>query len=142
MNINTNVDYDSIIDHILLSENRTAEKNYIEGTEKSSENSNHEGFQAGYQKGYDIGVEIGFYNGILTALQKLQKAKIIVLSDRELNNLQKLSNLIGLFPQINNKNINIVDQHNEIKGLYKKFCINLKIKDLDKTLFHFSKWNN
>lgn len=132
MNVDTSFDYDFIIDGILLSEKHTAEIHYIEGTEKSSENSYKQGFQIGYQKGYNIGLEIGFYAGILNALQKLQHLKIIILTDKELDVFQNLSNIIKSFPQINDTNINIINQYNKIKGLYKKFCFNLKIKNLDK----------
>lgn len=142
MNVNISFNYDSVIDDILLSENHTAEKNYIEGTEKASENSYRQGFEIGFKKGYDIGLEIGFYNGILIAINKLQKLKIIILSDRELYILQKLLKLIEAFPHSNDKNINIVDKYNEVKGLYKKFCFNLKIKDLNKSVLNFSKWSN
>lgn len=137
MNIETNIDYDSFIDDILSCEERTAETKFIEGTEKSSKNSYEDGFQIGYQKGYSIGLEIGFYDGILTALRNLQESKIILLSDKEHNTLLKLLHLSESFPQINDKNVNIIDQYNEIKGLYKKFCFNLKIKHLDKTIFNF-----
>lgn len=142
MSTNTSFDYDNIIDEILLSEKYTAEKYYSEGTERSSKNSYEEGFQIGFQKGCDIGLEIGFYAGILVGITKLHKSNIIILSEKELNILQKLSNFIELFPQINDKNINIIDQYNEIKGLYKKFCFNLKIKNIDKRILNFSKWNN
>lgn len=142
MNANTSVDYDNIIDKILLSEKYIAEKYYIEGTEESSKNAYNEGFKIGYQKGCDIGLEIGFYSGILIGIKKLHKSKIIILSEKELNILQKLSNLIELFPEINDKNVNFIDQYNEIKGLYKKFCFNLKIKNFDKKILYFSKWNN
>lgn len=137
MNANKSFDYDNIIDELLLSENYTAEKYYIEGTEKSSKNAYKEGFTIGFQKGCDIGLEIGFYAGILIGIKKLLKSKIIILSDKELNILQKLSNLIELFPQINDKNVDIIEQYNELKGLYKKFCFNLKIKDLDKRVLIF-----
>lgn len=136
------VDYNSSVDDILLSEKHTARKHFIEGTEKSSENSYNQGFQIGYQRGYDIGLEIGFYDGVSTAINKLLKSKIIILSDREFNNLQRLLNLIELFPQKNDTNVDIFDQYNEIKGLYKKFCFNLKINNLDKSVLNFSKWNN
>jgi hypothetical protein len=142
MNDNTCFDYDNIIDEILMSEKYTAEKYYIQGTEKSSKNAYKEGFTIGYQKGYDIGLEIGFYAGILVGIEKLYKSKIIILSEKELNILQKLSNFIETFPQINDKNINIIDQYNELKCLYKKFCFNLKINNLDKRILNFSKWNN
>lgn len=142
MNVNISVDYDSVIDDILLSENHTAEKNYFEGTEKASENSYQQGFEIGFKKAYDIGLEIGFYDGILIAINKLQKLKIIILSDREHNILQKLLNLIEAFPHSNDTNVNIVDKYNEVKGLYRKFCINFKIKDLDKSVLNFSKWSN
>lgn len=142
MNGNTSLDYDNIIDEILMSEEYTAEKYYIEGIEKSSENAYKEGFTIGHQKGYDIGLEIGFYAGILVGIKKLYQSKIIILSEKELNILQKLSNFIEIFPQINDKNVNIIDQYNELKGLYKKFCFNLKIKNLDKSVLNFSKWNN
>jgi len=142
MNANKSFDYDNIIDELLMSENHTAEKFYIEGTENSSKNAYKEGFTIGFQKGCDIGLEIGFYAGILIGLKKLLKSKIIILSDKELNILQKLSNLIELFPQINDKNVDIIEQYNELKGLYKKFCFNLKIKNLDKRVLNFSKWNN
>lgn len=142
MNGNTSLDYDNIIDEILMSEEYTAEKYYIEGTEKSSENAYKEGFTIGHQKGYDIGLEIGFYAGILVGIKKLYQSKIIILSEKELHILQKLSNFIELFPQINDKNVNIIDQYNELKGLYKKFCFNLKIKNFDKRVLNFSKWNN
>jgi len=142
MNANTSFDYDNIIDELLMSENYTAEKYYIQGTEKSSKNAYKEGFTIGFQKGCDIGLEIGFYAGILIGIEKLLKSKIIILSDKELNILQKLSNLIELFPQTNDKNVDIIEQYNELKGLYKKFCFNLKIKDLDKRVLNFSKWNN
>jgi len=142
MNANTSIDYDSIIEDILFSEKRTAEKNYIEGTKKSDENSYHQGFQSGYKKGHDIGLEIGFYYGVLIAINKLQKSKIIILSDKQLNILLKLSNLIETFPQINDKNLNIIEKYNKIKGLYKQFCFNLKIKNLDKSILNFSKWSN
>lgn len=140
--MNVSFDYDSVINDILLSENHTAQKNYIEGTEKASENFYQQGFEIGFKKGYDIGLEIGFIDGILIAINKLQKLKIIILSDRELNILQKLLNLIETFPHNNDKNINIVDKYNEVKGMYKKFCFNFKIKDLDKSVLNFSKWNN
>lgn len=142
MNTNTSFDYDNIIDELLMSENYTAEKYYIEGTENSSKNAYKEGFTIGYQKGCDIGLEIGFYAGILIGIKKLLQSKIIILSEKELNILQKLSNLIELFPQINDKNVDIINQYNELKGLYKKFCFNLKIKNLDKRILNFSKWNN
>lgn len=142
MNANTSFDYDNIIDELLMSENYTAKKYYIEGIENSSKNAYKEGFTIGFQKGYDIGLEIGFYAGILIGIKKLLKSKIIILSDKDLNILQKLSNLIEFFPQINDKNVDIIDQYNELKGLYKKFCFNLKIKDLDKRVLNFSKWNN
>lgn len=142
MNGNTSFDYDSIIEDILLSEKRIAEKNYIEGTQKLCATSHQEGFQSGYQKGHDIGLEIGFFNGILIAINKLQKSKIIILSDKELNILLKLLYLIETFPQTNDKSINIIDKYNKIKGLYKQFCFNLKIKDLDKSILNFSKWSN
>lgn len=139
---NKSLDYDSNIDDLLLSENRTAENNYIEGIKKSSENSYQQAFQIGHRKGLNIGFEIGFYTGIVIAIKKLQDSKIIILSDKENFILQKLSNLIELFPKINDKNVNITDQYNKIIGLYKQFYINLKIKDLDKSVFIFSKWNN
>ncbi|XP_025415203.1 oral cancer-overexpressed protein 1 [Sipha flava] len=142
MSVCTNLDYDSIIDDILLSEKRIAKKNYTEGIEKSFENSYQQGFQIGYQKGHDIGLEIGFYSGILIAIDKLYQSQIIIFSAKELHVLQKLSGLIKAFPEINDKNINIITQYNEIKGLYKKFCFNLKIKDIDKSIFNFSQWNN
>lgn len=142
MNSNTSFDYDSIIDDLLLSESRTAENHYIKGTKKSSENSYQQGFQIGYQKGSDIGLEIGFYAGTIIAIEKLQKLNIIILSDKEIYILQKLSKCIDIFPNINDKDVNITDQYNKIKGLYKQFCFNLKIKDLDKSIFNFSKWNN
>lgn len=142
MNVGANIDYDYIINNILLSEDHVAKQNFIKGTEKSFESSYQQGFQVGYQKGYNIGLEIGFYDGILTAIIKLQKSKIITLSDRELSIAQKLLNLIQLFPQINVTNVDVVDQYNKIKGLYKKFCFNLKVKDLDKSVLHFSKWSN
>lgn len=142
MNNNTSFDYDSIINDLLLSENRTAKNNYIEGIKKSSENSYQQGFQIGHRKGLDIGLEIGFYAGVIVAINKLQSSKIIILSKKELYILQKLSNLIEIFPKINDKNINITDQYNKINGLYKQFYINLKIKNLDKSVFNFSKWNN
>lgn len=142
MNANTNFDYDNIIDKLLMSENYTAEKYFIKGTENSSKNAYKEGFTIGYQKGCDIGLEIGFYAGILIGIKTLLKSKIITLSEKELNNLQKLSNLIESFPQINDKNVNIIDQYNELKGFYKKFCFNLKIKNLEKGILNFSKWNN
>jgi len=142
MNVNTCFDYDSIIEDILLCEKHTADKNYIEGTKKADENSYQQGFESGYQKGHNIGLEIGFYDGILIAINKLQNLNIIILSDKELNILLKLLNLIKIFPQINDKNINILDEYIKIKGLYKQFCVNLKIKDLDKSIFNFSKWNN
>ncbi|XP_025190248.1 protein ORAOV1 homolog [Melanaphis sacchari] len=140
MNDNTSFDYDNIIDEILMTEKHTAKKYYIEGIEKSSENAYNDGFTIGYQKGYDIGLEIGFYAGILVGIKKLHKSKIIILTEKELNILQKLSNFIEIFPQINDKNI--IDQYNELKGLYKKFCFNLKIKNLDKRILNFSKWSN
>lgn len=142
MNASTSFDYDNKIDELLMSENYTAEKYYIEGTENSSKNAYKEGFSIGYQKGCDIGLEIGFYAGILFAIKKLLQSKIIILSEKELNILQKLLDLIELFPQINDKNLDIIHQYNELKGLYKKFCFNLKIKNLDKRIFNFSKWNN
>jgi len=142
MNVSSSFDYDNKIDELLMSENYTAEKYYIEGTENSSKNAYKEGFSIGYQKGYDIGLEIGFYAGILIAIKKLLQSKIIILSEKELNILQKLLDLIELFPQINDKNLDIIDQYNELKGLYKKFCFNLKIKNLDKRILNFSKWNN
>lgn len=142
MSVCTNLDYDSIIDDILLSENHIAKKNYTKGIEKSFENSYQEGFQIGYQKGRSIGLEIGFYSGIIIAIEKLQQSQIIIFSAKELHVLQKLSSLIKAFPEINDKNINIITQYNEIKGLYKKFCSNLKIKDIDKNIFNFSLWNN
>jgi len=142
MNASTRFDYDSKIDELLMSENYTAERYYIEGTENSSKNAYKEGFSIGYQKGCDIGLEIGFYAGILIAIKKLLQSKIIILSEKELNILQKLLDLIELFPQINDKNIDIIDQYNKLKGLYKKFCFNLKIKNLDKRILNFSKWNN
>lgn len=142
MSVQTSLDYDSIIDDILLSEKHTAKKNFTKGTEKSFENSYQQGFQIGYQKGHDIGLEIGFYSGIITAIEKLQQSQIIIFSDKELNVLLKLSSSIKNFPQTNDKNENIIAQYNEIKGLYKKFCINLKFKDLDKSVFNFSQWNN
>lgn len=142
MNNSTSEDYDCIIDDILLSEKRIAEKTYLQGLKKSSENSSLQGFQIGYQKGCDIGLEIGFYAGILTGIQKLQILKIVLLSEREFLILQKLLDLIKAFPQINDKNVCIIDKHNEIKGLYKKFCFNLKIRDLDKSVLNYSKWNS
>lgn len=137
MNVDASYDYDFIIDGILLSENCTAEKNYIEGIEKSSENSYQQGFQIGYQKGCDIGLEIGFYAGVLIALQKLQNLKIITLTDKELDVFEKLLNIIKFFPRINDTNINTITQYNEIKGLYKKLCFNLKIKNFDKRVLIF-----
>lgn len=142
MSVHSSLDYDSMIDDILLSEKRTAIKNFTEGTEKSFENSFQQGFQIGYQKGHDIGLEIGFYSGIIIAIEKLQQSQIIILSDKELNILHKLSSLIKTFPLTNDKTLNIITQYNEIKGLYKKFCVNLKIKDFDKSVFIFSQWNN
>lgn len=142
MNINQNLDYDSIIDDILLSEKHIAEKIYLQGIKKSTENSSLQGFQIGYQKGCDIGLEIGFYAGILIGIQKLQNSKIILLSEKEFHILHKLLNLIEEFPQINDKNVCIVNKYNEIKGLYKKFCFNLKVKDLDKSVLNFTKWSN
>lgn len=142
MNINQNLDYDSIIDDILLSEKRIAKNTYLQGIEKSFENSSLQGFQIGYQKGCDIGLEIGFYAGVLIGIQKLQNLKIILLSEKEFLILHKLSNLIEEFPQINDKNVCIINKYNEIKGLYKKFCFNLKVKNLDKSVLNFTKWNN
>lgn len=142
MNYSTNFDYDSIIDNILLTEKHFAEKHYIEGTEKSAENSYQEGFQTGYKKGYDVGLEIGFYAGILLAINKLHISKKIELTDKDLNTIKKITHCIEIFPQINEKNIDIIDQYNNLKGLFKKFCFNLKIKDLDKSILNFSKWNN
>lgn len=142
MNVDTCFDYDSVVDDILLSEKRTAEENYKKGTEKSTENSYLQGSEIGYRKGFDIGLEIGFYAGIINGIQKLQNSKIILLSDKEILILQKLSNFIKLFPDINDLNVNILNQYNEIKGLYKKFCFNLKINNFDKSVLNFSKWNN
>lgn len=140
MNINSSSDYDSLIDDLLFNEEHLAENCFIEGTEKSSENSYQHGFQLGFKKGYDIGLELGFYKGILTAINKIQNSKNIELTDKELDDLQKLSFLIETFPQINDTNVNIVEQFNKIKGLYKKFCFNLKAKDIDKKVFIYFKW--
>lgn len=137
-----NIDYNSSVDDILLSEKHTAGKHFVEGTVKSSENSYNQGFQIGYQKGYDIGLEIGFYEGVSSAINKLHKSKNIILSDRELSTLQKLLNLIELFPRKNDINVDVINQYNEIKGLYRKFCFNLKVNNIDKSVLNFSKWNN
>lgn len=142
MNVISSFDYDSLIDDLLFNEEHLAENCYNEGTEKSSKNSYQQGFQLGFKKGHDIGLEIGFYKGILTAIKKLQISKIIQLTDKQLDDLQKLSFLIEIFPQINDINVNIIEQFNKIKGLYKKFCYNLKTKDLDKNVFIYLKWTN
>lgn len=142
MNDNTDLDYDSIINDLLFTENRLAKKIFKKGVEKSSENSRQEGFHLGYSKGYDIGLEIGFYAGIVLTVKKLHNNKTIILTEKELHILQKLSTCIEVFPQVNDKNTNIVDQYNVIKGLYKKFCFNLKVKNLDKSILNFSKWNS
>lgn len=119
-------DINEIFEDLLFTEDNLATEAFKDGFVKGQTEGNLEGYHLGYHRGAEIGAELGYYLGIANLyLSKFENDQAI--SDRKIENLTLLIDLIQNFPKLNADNIDIIAEFDKIKILFKKTCALLKI---------------
>ncbi|XP_022197493.1 protein LTO1 homolog [Nilaparvata lugens] len=124
--LNEDIDINDVFDDIALSEEKIVQNSFQEGLSKGVLEGEIEGFHLGYHRGSEIGSEIGFYSGFVDILISISTLKedfpqkgIVILT--------KLKNLLLEFPRSNVEDCDMVQLLENIRSLYKKLCVMLKI---------------
>lgn len=115
-----NIDFNEVLDNIVLAENSAEEVAYSEGY-VAGQNQTVEGFHYGYHRASKLAAQLGYYFGILIQVQKSFDApKILDLSNKLMKEIQN-------FPLDNDSSIDIFKKFEDIKLNYKKICSLAKI---------------
>ncbi|XP_034245195.1 protein LTO1 homolog [Thrips palmi] len=117
-------DVNSAFDDIFRTESRLSSAAFEDGFESGRLKGAEEGFHLGYHRGAELGAELGFYSGVVEAWLSLESN---VTSERALQSLRKLQQLLKNFPRTNVDNVDIMASFDEIRVSYRKVCSLLKM---------------
>ncbi|KAL4715721.1 hypothetical protein ACJJTC_006300 [Scirpophaga incertulas] len=120
-------DFNIVLDEIVLLEENTHKTSYEEGVKAGTEAGNPEGYHLGYHRGAELGRELGYYLGIITHFIRLNENSDSKCSEKISTQLEKVKNLIDIFPRTNSEDHDILSMIENIRGQYKKACALLKI---------------
>lgn len=119
-------DFNDILEDIFLSEESLHKNSYDEGFKAGSQAGNPEGYHLGYHRGVELGRELGYYLGTITHHIELHESSE-VYSEKILNQLKRVKELIEDFPRVNSKDHDLLAMVEIIRAQYKKSCALLKI---------------
>lgn len=117
-------DVNGAFDDIFRTEDRLSAAGFEDGYESGRQKGAEEGFHLGYHRGAELGAELGFYSGVVEAWLSLEHR---VTSDKALQSLHKLKELIKSFPRTNRDDIDILASFDKIRVSYRKVCSLLKM---------------
>ncbi|XP_048483255.1 protein LTO1 homolog [Plutella xylostella] len=120
-------DFNDVLDDIFLCEETQHKESYDEGFKAGSDAGNPEGYHLGYHRGAEIGRELGFYSGIINHHINLSEHSSTQYTDKIINQLKKVVELITAFPETNSEEHDIFALLESIRAQYKKACALLKI---------------
>ncbi|XP_030764904.1 protein LTO1 homolog isoform X2 [Sitophilus oryzae] len=115
-----------VFDDILFSEERVITESYTRGYSLGSAEDTIEGYHLGYHKGAEVGSELGYYEAFCE--HYLKESTDGNISKKAVKNLEALQKSLNEFPHSNSDTIDLFALIEKIRGLYKKICIQLKIK--------------
>ncbi|XP_032518237.2 protein LTO1 homolog [Danaus plexippus] len=119
------IDFNDALDSIVLSENSLCKESYDEGYKSGYEAGNPEGYHLGYHRGAELGRELGYYFGVVT--NHIENKESLFISEKVLKQLEKVRDLINLFPQTNSEDHDILNLAENIRAQYKRACALLRI---------------
>ncbi|CAH2041703.1 unnamed protein product, partial [Iphiclides podalirius] len=101
-------DFNDALEEIFLSENTLRNESYKEGYRAGCDAGSPEGYHLGYHRGAEIGREIGYYFGIVTNHLDNNNKSDVQLSDKVVQQLEKVQKLIEDFPRTNSEQHDIL----------------------------------
>ncbi|OWR50502.1 hypothetical protein KGM_210010 [Danaus plexippus plexippus] len=119
------IDFNDALDSIVLSENSLCKESYDEGYKSGYEAGNPEGYHLGYHRGAELGRELGYYFGVVT--NHIENKESLFISEKVLKQLEKVRDLINLFPQTNSEDHDLLNLAENIRAQYKRACALLRI---------------
>lgn len=113
----------------MLTEDRLVQDSYKKGFEIGQSETNVEAFHLGYHRGAEIGAEIGYYIGVTETYLKYYSTDLDSQPEKNLKALESLKQLLTIFPNHNDPNVDLAELLSNIRAKFKKICSLLKVDE-------------